>query len=589
MSKKPKYGFTNMNLRSGGRFDVPSYMYPHIIGMLDAAEDQIRADIKLRKGDQSIIKPTDIVDWAQQGFRIPQTGLPIQLQPHQIPILRLAFTRDETGHFPYQVFIYSTIKQSGKSTIAGLIMQWYAETQQRMSELYCIGNDKEQAKSRSFREVRYSLEMNPAYDPNRDRILGEWDLLKESMRCTRTGTLIRALAVDAKGEAGGKPALQTWTELWGFEEDGARRFWEELTPIPTIPDSMRIVETYAGYLNESELLYSLYQQGNEGHQLTAGELRDRTGCELGVFHEAPNADDLIPIWENKSTSLLMYWDSGVNARRMPWQMDERGKEYYRVQEATLPRPAWDRLHMNMWSSADTNFIQAEWWDACKDPQPLLDPGDETPMVMGVDAATTGDCFALVLVSRHPDPMRHEEIAVRRIKVYDPKESGGVVDYGDAENFIRLVCKGGCLNLHASTMPHAGQTWQANNPSQPECDYCVRQDFQIPGYNIVQIAYDPYQLESMMQRLRTDQVAWCEPFLQAGDRLKADRGLYDMILTRRVHHDGDERLRSHILNAGAKVQADQDSTMRLVKVTPNRKIDAAVALSMASARCLYLIL
>lgn len=576
-------------VNSRGRFDVPSYMYPHVTAMLDAAEQEIRQAIKLKKGDQTIVKPADIVEWAEQNFRLPQTSAPVVFAPHQIPILRLAFTRDETNHFPYQVFVYSTIKQSGKSTIAGLAEQWYAETGPRQQELYCIGNDKEQAKNRSFREIRYSLELHPNYDSDRDRIPGEWDLLKESMRCTRTGTTIRALAVDAKGEAGGKPALQCWTELWGYEEEGARRFWEELTPIPTIPDSMRIVETYAGYLNESELLYSLYQQGHDGHQLTAGELRDRTGCELGVFAEATDPHDLVPIWENKATSLLMYWDSGVNARRMPWQLDDRGKEYYRVQEATLPRPAWLRLHMNEWSSADTNFIQAEWWDACKAALEPLEPGDKTPTVMAVDAATTGDCFAIVLVSRHPDPAKHDQVAVRRVKVFDPKESGGVVSHAEAENLIRLICRGGCFNLHARSLPHAGQTWLESNPGQEECPYCVAQDFGIEGYNVVQVAYDPFQLEGMMQRLRTDAVAWCEPFLQQQDRLKADRGLYDMILTRRIHHDGDERLKQHILNAGAKVQKDEDSTMRLIKIAQNRKIDAAVATSMAAARCLYLVI
>lgn len=531
--------------------DVPTYLYPHVMNLLDEAEAYIRQDISIRKGDRSIVKRQDIVDWAHEDFRIPQTGKPIVLAPHQVAILRLVFTRGADSHLPYRVFVYSTIKQSGKSTIAGLAMQWYAETQQRQSELYCIGNDKEQAKNRSFREVRYSIELNPSYDQQRRRVVGEWDCANaESMRCTRTGTILRALAVDAKGEAGGKPALQTWTELWGYEHEEAKRFWEELTPIPTIPDSMRIVETYAGYLGESQLLHDLYEQGHEGHQLTAGELSERTGCPLGVFEEAPNPEDLVPIWENLATSLLMYWDTGIKARRMPWQKGERAEQYYREQESTLPRPAWLRLHMNEWSSAETSFIQAEWWEACKDlTLPSLEPGDKTPVVLGVDAATTGDCFAIVAVTRHP--LYHDRPAVRKVAVFDPKESaGGVVSYEEAENFLRQTCK---------------------------------------DFNVVQIAYDPYQLEAMMQRLRKDQVAWCEPFNQAGDRLRADRGLYDMILTKTIYHDGNERLKQHILNAGAKVQKDEDSTMRLVKVSPNRKIDAAVATSMAVARCLYLMI
>lgn len=914
---------TRRGLRSRGRFDVPSYLYPYMPSILDEAKTSIEQAIRLRKGDDRIAIPVDIVDWAQERFYIPATGKPIELYPHQQGILRLAFTRNEQGHFPYRTIVYSTIKQSGKSTIAGLVQRWYAETQQRHSELYAIGNDKEQAKTRSFREVRRSLELTPGYDTKRERLPGEWELLKETMRCVRTGTEIRALAVDAKGEAGGKPAIQVWcvtgetevltrggwvradaltigdecatmdpktgvmiwahpravnitpytgkmlrfkhrrvefvvtpnhrvlgkfiwksqdtkrenargwrfeeaqkartfmggwlpagqdtqwegetyydpdraallgyivsegciranavvlaqsklvhpeiyekmvavvdrlgykrtlyddsidirsreladehraqglqqdrfipqelkdaqpealrafwdaymegdgskiggrwgsrpdacaartvskrladdlmeiglklgyqpslrqwpydragvgnhrfdaysigfsrapvywaknlghwteeeydglvacpslpfgtlyiryngkctwtgnTELWGFENEDALRFWDELTPIPTIPDSLRIVETYAGYLQESTLLLSLYEQGLEGRQLTAGELTERTGVPLDAFAETRgDPDALIPIWENVNAEMLMYWDSGLDARRMPWQLDERGQRYYQQQELTLLPAAFARLHRNEWVSDTSNFIQAEIWDACHDSTiPALEPGDRTPLVVAVDAATTGDCFGIVAVSRHP--VHHDQIAIRAVKKYDPRESGGVVDYDEAERFLRFICHGGHVVPGQGGQPalHPKPPYASVAVADPECERCQQGDWDVPGYNVVHIAFDPYQLESMMQRLARDRIAWVEAFSQAGDRLKADRALYDMILTRRIWHRGIEQadLRQHVLNAGAKLQKDQDSTLRLVKVNPNRKIDLAVALSMASARCMYLTL
>jgi hypothetical protein len=212
----------------------------------------------------------------------------------------------------------------------------------------------------------------------------------------------------------------------------------------------------------------------------------------------------------------------------------------------------------------------------------IGPGDKTPLVIGVDAATTGDCFAIVAVSRHPDPARHDQIAVRAVKVWNPRETGGVVDYAEPEAFLRLICRGGCAgdghgNHHPKTLP------------SETCSACIAGDWSLLAHNVVQVAFDPYQLESTAQRLTKDRIAWCEPFNQAGDRLRADRALYDAILGRRLAHDGNALLKQHILNAGAKVQKSEDSTLRLVKVNPNRKIDAAVALSMASAKCLYLTL
>lgn len=585
MSKATANMNANRPGNKGTRY-APSYFKPYVAKTLDEAKDEIKRAIALKKGVERPV-PIDIVDWAQSRFYTPQTGKLIELQPHQQAILRLAFTRTEEGWLPYRLLVYSTIKQSGKSTIAGIIERWYAETQRRMSELYCIGNDMDQAKTRSFREIRQSIELTPGFDKARDRLPGEWNLeTKETMRCLRTGTVIRALPVDPKGEAGGKPALQTWTELWGIDSVDGQRFWDELTPIPTIPDSMRIVETYAGYLQESELLYQIYTNGLAGHQLTSGELSERTGCPLGVFEESPNPDDLVPIWENKAAEMLMYWDSGLKARRMPWQKDERGKRYYQQQELDLLPQAYQRLHENEWVTSTSSFIQKEMWQGCYDARFAIpvEPGDNTPLVVGVDAATTGDCFAIVVVSRHPD--NHDYVAVRASRIWNPKESGGVVDYDEPLSFLRFLCEGG----HYATegWPFHPKSLGPENASRG-CVQCGNQQFDVPGLNVVHVAYDPYQLEQPMQKLQKDQVAWCEPFLQAGERLKADRGLYDAILRKEIAHGGNETLTSHILNAGAKVQKDQDSTLRLVKVAPNRKIDGAVALSMATARCRWLVL
>lgn len=583
---------------------VATDMYPHVKSVLDAALPDIVRAIKLRKGDNSVIIPPAFEDWVQARFYIPQTGSPAVLFPHQVAISRLMLTRDpETRKFPYSTLIYSTIKKSGKSTWAGMVMRWYAETGQRHSELFCLGNDKDQAKLRSFREIKRSLELDPNYQPGGDgngRIPGQWIVQKETMRCLNSGTEIRALPIDPEGEAGGAPAFQCWTELWGAEQEAGRKMWDELTPVPTIPDSIRIVETYAGFLQDSLLLYELYERGLAGHQLTAGELAERTGTELGTFHEAPNADDLVPIWENKAAGICMYWDGGVKARRMPWQQGAEGEQYYREQENALRAPAFNRLHRNEWVSDTENFIAPELWDACRIPeaeQELIkvpQPGDRTPCVLGVDAATTGDCFAIVLVSRHPQ--RPNDVLVRAVKVYDPREMGGVVDYSIPDKFIRFLCEGGHRSVIDGS-PHpkshmAKEAWhETENPGG--CQLCAERLVNVEPLNIVQIAYDPFQLEKVMQDIRRDVNVWCEPFQQASARMVADRALYDMIMRRNIWHAGggpgerDERLRGHVLNAGAKSSKDEDTKLRIIKTASHRKIDACVALSMAADRCLYL--
>ena len=483
----------------------------------------------------------DVVAWAEQNFPIPDPARPIVLEPHQKALLRLVEARNPDGTHRYKTAVYSTPKKSGKTTIAALVARLRAETGGPFQEIYCVANDLEQAQGRVFQAARTSIQLTPSWQRR-------WKITERELIHIPSGSVIRAIPSDYKGEAGANPSLTTWTELWGYDSERCRRLWDELTPVPT-RDSTRLVETYAGFEGESDLLWELYERGVlNGHQLNAWELHELAHVGLSYFQEAPNPDSIVPIWVDEAASLLVYWDSGEGARRMPWQRGEEAKAYYAEQEQSLRPKAFERLHLNRWVTAESSFVPIEWWDACREDLPPFEPDHcRDAVVLGVDAASTGDSFAVVAVTRHPQ--RHGDVAIRACRKWDPPK-GGRIDYSGPEEFIRTVCQ---------------------------------------HYRVVQIAYDPHQLEDMMQRLYRERVAWCEPFPQGNDRLMADRRFYDLIVNRRLAHHGDPDMREHIQNANAKLQKDEDSTLRIVKKAPNRKIDLAVAASMACHRCLYLLL
>ena len=572
------------------------------------------------------LEKTDIVLWAQRHFYIPETSQPIVLYPHQQAVLRAALYPYGVP-FPFTTIIYSAIKKSGKTAIAGVIARWIAEKWVEAGQIFCTGNDAEQAQSRAYRAFRKSIELTPGFLHGQTGLLpGKWQVAERRLLSLANGTEVKPIACDYRGEAGANPTLTTWTELWGYEHEDARRFWEEMTPVPTLPISFRLVETYAGYDGESELLSNLYWLGKDGRQLTAGELYIMTGqgcpgcerkyegqekavlCRGGAgsssgngcensssnkrsvnavntpelengfsqkfaavklafeensvnagtlfpedcplrgkpwcgFDECLQPESPVPVWINEKASLFMYWDSGSRARRMPWQVGKKGDAYYEEEEAILHPRAFSRLHLNEWVGAESAFIPIEIWDACGEDLPELDA--KTPIVIGVDAATTGDCFGAVAVSRHPT--RKTEPAIRAVKKWAPP-AGGRIDYAQCEAWLREV---------------------------------------VAHYNVIQIAYDQYQLEDMMQRFRREQLVWVKQFSQMGDRLVADRQLYDLILQKRIAHNRDPELREHIINANVKLQKDEDSKMRIVKKSAGRHIDLAVAASMGVARCLYL--
>jgi phage terminase large subunit-like protein len=86
------------------------------------------------------------------------------------------------------------------------------------------------------------------------------------------------------------------------------------------------------------------------------------------------------------------------------------------------------------------------------------------------------------------------------------------------------------------------------------------------------------------RLRRDGVGLFRAFNQGGDRLVADKRLYDSIRDRRIVHQHEPVLAEHIANANQKNEGDR---LRIVKRNTGGKIDAVVALSMAVDRAFTL--
>ena len=123
--------------------------------------------------------------------------------------------------------------------------------------------------------------------------------------------------------------------------------------------------------------------------------------------------------------------------------------------------------------------------------------------------------------------------------------------------------------------------QLTGPGSP--DEWVRRFRQ--EHRLTQVCLDPYQARGLAQEWSNSGI-WCSDFQQGEERLKADTALVSLILERRLRHSGEADLRQHILNAAAKVAAGEDK-LRIVKSHPKKRVDAAVALSMAAHRCLYL--
>ena len=247
------------------------------------------------------------------------------------------------------------------------------------------------------------------------------------------------------------------------------------------------------------------------------------------------ADEVDPRADFKADSLIVDLYSADNAENLAAGWVERRRQSLTEAEArVLLEAAWEDI-----DEAERYLPSIALWDACQASLPPLDA--RTPLVLAADAGVSNDCFGLVGVSRHPE--RHEDVAVRLVRVWEPR--GSALDFPSIEQEIRAI--------HAA-------------------------------FSVVQLCYDPYQLHQMAQQLSS--AMWCDAFSQGQPRLEADKLLLDLIQARRIAHDGDTQLRTHMDHADRKTDTDSRK-LRIVKRSPSQKVDLAVALSMAAARCLEL--
>jgi len=492
---------------------------------------------KFEEGIEEHIRRTNVpeaVDWIEGNFYIPETRPDpklrgrFRLQPYHKDVIREAMRTDEKGNYVYSLIVWSDIKKSAKSTIAAAV-NLYRATWSEFGEFYVIANDLKQADSRVNFYLRRAIQLNPKLEKKYARL---------GYRTTSpSGSFIEAIPIDPSGEAGSNADMITFSELWGANEDAKQNMWAEMTLSPTkFGKSFRWVESYAGFQEESELLYGLYDMGvKHGRQLWPERLYEVTEGEPTPLE----------LFVNDDARMLCLWNTQP---RCPWQT----RAYYASEEKVLTPSQFLRMHRNQWVSSEETFVPMEWWDACMRSDADWPTYDQKkhPQVISLDAAVSDDTFGVWMGCRHPT--NAGEVLTTYVQRWKPVQ-GHKVDF-------------------------------VGTPEKPGPELVLRR--LIKDYNVIEVAYDPYQLHDMATRLKHEGLAWFREFPQGSDRLTADSQFRALIRERRYWHRGEPDLREHVNNANAKVD-QEDRRLRIIKRMEKLKIDLAVAASMGSHEVLRL--
>lgn len=428
---------------------------------------------------------------------------------------------------PSSLYLFGEgVTPTHNTALAGCVTSWYAETAPEGTEIYICANSKEQAAGRVMVDVKYHFAHADRDDMPK---VNQWDIK------FRNGTLVQALSQSFSANAGSRHALVTFDELWGASTEGDRRMWDEMTPIPTIPYSLRFITTYAGFMNESDLLWELYLQG-------VGDTEHPDGKGKPVPELADITDSMGNPVCFSNGGLFVYWN---HEPTMPWQ-DE---EYYSSQAVSLRPSAYLRLHENRWVTTHEAYIPIEWWDRAVNPDwKQADLWAEHPfrwsqIFVGVDASSKRDSTAVVGVGYDA---KRGEVGLAFHKIWIPREQELFDHETTVEKYIR--------------------------------------EKKAQGFRIAEIVYDPAHFVQTANRLRVSGFKMTEYTQSVSNMTIASQKLYDLMKSKAIRVYPSDELRTHILNCVAQ---EETRGFRIVKQKDAgrvwKPIDAAIALAMACYR------
>ena len=189
-----------------------------------------------------------------------------------------------------------------------------------------------------------------------------------------------------------------------------------------------------------------------------------------------------------------------------------------------------RWRLNQWVRSQESWLPVGAWEQCvSDLQ--LDP--ELPVWVGIDMALKHDTIAVCVAQPQTDR------CVVRSKIWQPEQEG--VDVIAVEHYLR--------ELH--------------------------NQFQVQEF-----AFDPAYFQRSAEALSDDGLPMVE-FPQSGARMiPACGNAYEMIVNRKVAHDGSPTFTDQVLSAAQRMT---DTGWRLSKGKSKRKIDACIAMVIALDR------
>ncbi len=454
-------------------------------------------------------------------------GDPFIPEEFQKDIIDLIYELDENGNRVWKQVLVGIPRGNGKSPLCAGVGAFELAYRDDSPQIFCCAASHEQAGI--VHRFAYDMSVDgPLKDyfayPRAQQALGP-------IRCESNGGVLKVLSADGLLQHGQNPSVVIEDELHAFTTGKQKELHFAMTSsLHKRRDSVMIIITTAGD-NKSSLLGELYES-----------LIKR--CEL----EYSEDKCLVVGRDYKSRSLLIWYGAPEDAditdpkiwracNPAPWISDEA----LMLAAYANPETVFRRLYLNQWILGESAAIQPAAWDACEEQGEI--PHGST-IYVGVDVGEKRDKSAIGIVFDEGNRLRVEA------RILDSQISDGM------KTALPLV--------------------EAELRDLME------------NYNVMKINFDAWQMRDLAQRLESDGMPMQEYPQNDAHMVPACMELHDLIVMKKLVHNGDKSLREHVLNAAVRLcgsrgwRFTKPPNAGRTQADTTKKIDACIALTMAVA-------
>lgn len=477
------------------------------------------------------------------------------LEPFQRDFADELFRLGPDGRRVYREAILGIPRKNGKSTFAAAVALYLLIADgEEGPEVYCAAASKKQARI-VFEEIRKYIR----------RSAGLQDFVRsyrDTIICPDNDGKIEVVSSDAPLQHGLNPSGNVIDELHAHPDAD---LYDALTSGSGAREQpLTVTISTAGVDLEGPLgdIYSRMIDREDAEHPTPylTIARDIEGGVLFWWYGAPKAAriDDPKVWAGTNPAS---WITAEDLRK-------------ELVKPTVRKSSFRRWHLNQWTSSEEEWIAAEDFAACRygkhdDRQWLHGLDHELPVSVAIDIGIRHDYASVMVVQRltrlvnRADPTRPTDRFVARRRSWRNPFPDDHREHDEWELDIAVV-RQALRDLYAAF------------PSPASRDEKTKRPMRGPMF-----AFDPWKFKESAQILTGEGLNMIEFPQYDRYMVPATTTTYELVMTRRLEHDGDPEIAQHVANAVAVEKAD-DRGWRIQKPKNRKKhIDDAVTLVMAT--------